>query len=692
MATLFQRITDIPRRGLGAFVILLLFSLPAVSAVQLTFSVESIGDDDWQVEGIALAIASSSQTSLSLEIGIESLQLPEDHGTLLDLQLRCDASYAADHWRCKDGHLSLDGSPVGAQSARWSGFWQDGGAFSISIPSLRVVGGSLGLTIERRAATMQVEMQAYRLSVGGLQALFDLPRLPRDWNMQGRLSGNLDFHVIEAGSSSAKGEFVVDQVNYASPDGTQAAENVVLRIDLEGREGSSGWQFDTTWRWPKGALYSDPLFFDTAEGIVTLAVSGAWAGEGALLEIASGSVQFGDALSLSGAGRIDLASADIRELTIAAHSDNADRVYGLFVQPFLLGTPADDMWLSGSVGFVLHFDGAGIEQAGLTLNGLTLNDRKQRFALHSTTGSVAWRRAADGAVSTVSTEGVTLLGITSGAFDAQAQFTADRVVLLEPVVVPLLNGRIALDRFELSGALVDGAKPKWTASAAVHDVSLEQLTRELKWQPFKGSLTAVLTDMQYIDRTFSIGGELRLQAFDGDIQISDLNIREPLGAVPILTADATLRDLNLRALTETFAFGRIEGQLDGDLADLRLVAWQPDRFNLHLYTSPNAKMRRRISQRAVENLTELGSGIPAGLSASFLRIFKEFSYDAIDVRIELDGDTAAVGGLAREDGGYYLVRGSGLPRIDVIGRNRRVAWHDLVERLQKIQVEGATIE
>jgi hypothetical protein len=333
-----------------------------------------------------------------------------------------------------------------------------------------------------------------------------------------------------------------------------------------------------------------------------------------------------------------------------------------------------------------------MEQAGLTLNGLTLEDRKQRFALQPTSGSVAWKRVADGSVSTVSTAGVTLLGIQSGAFEAQAQFAADRVTLLEPVVMPLLNGRIALDRFELTGALVDGAQPKWKASAAVHDVSLERLTSELDWQPFNGSLSAVLTDMQYVDRVFSIGGELRLKAFSGDIQVNNLSIRDPLGAVPILTADATLRGLNLTALTETFAFGRIEGQLDGDLEALRLVAWQPDRFDLHLYTPPNDKSRRRISQRAVENLTELGSGLPAGLSTSFLRIFEEFSYDAIDVRIQLEGDSAEVGGLARDDGGYYLVRGSGLPRIDVIGRNRRVAWKDLVERLQQIQVDGAKIE
>jgi hypothetical protein len=75
-----------------------------------------------------------------------------------------------------------------------------------------------------------------------------------------------------------------------------------------------------------------------------------------------------------------------------------------------------------------------------------------------------------------------------------------------------------------------------------------------------------------------------------------------------------------------------------------------------------------------------------------LGLFEEFGYSAIDLKIELRGDAASIDGLARDDGGYYLVRGSGLPRIDVIGRNRRVAWRDLVERLKEIQVEQAKIK
>ena len=41
--------------------------------------------------------------------------------------------------------------------------------------------------------------------------------------------------------------------------------------------------------------------------------------------------------------------------------------------------------------------------------------------------------------------------------------------------------------------------------------------------------------------------------------------------------------------------------------------------------------------------------------------------------------------------GYYIVRGSGLPRIDVIGSQRRVAWSRLVKQLQAIATSGGPV-
>ena len=41
-----------------------------------------------------------------------------------------------------------------------------------------------------------------------------------------------------------------------------------------------------------------------------------------------------------------------------------------------------------------------------------------------------------------------------------------------------------------------------------------------------------------------------------------------------------------------------------------------------------------------------------------------------------------MGGLDSRDGGYTIVRGAGLPRLTVVGHQRRVDWPVLVARLK----------
>lgn len=675
-----------------ALTFLLAWPIAANAAVGFSFDIRSIEGEDWGGEGIAVATRSDRSGQLSLDVRVARLRLPERQGDVADVHLVCaDLVWDTDRWRCDQGRLSAATSPVGAQDAGWSGYWHRDGSLALDISALGVAAGSIDLAIRYDKAGWRADAQLKRLEVAPVLDLLSPGAIPDDWQTRGRLGGQVVLHGQSA-MSRAEAQLVVDRLSFSAPDGTQAAENLIVRLDLRASARSTGWSFDAALRWPAGVLYSEPLYVDAKSVPVTLNAEGRYAPGSQRLELDAWTLGFAKAFKVSGAGRFDTADAAILELTVAAQADDAGPVYDLLLQPFLIGSAADDLAVTGSVGAVLHLDEDGVEQAGLTLNGLAMVDRRQRFALHRTDGSVAWQRRSVLSDSRLETKGVTLLGIRSGPFSASGAFVADRVSLSSPVVVPLLGGEVALDRFELTGALVRGKTPRWTASASVRDVSLEELTRELDWPPFSGTLTATLDDMSYADRLFSVGGGLRLSAFDGKIRVDDLRIQDPLGAVPVLGASATLRDLNLEALTRTFQFGLIEGRLDGDVDDLQLVAWQPDRFDLHLYTPDGDRSRRRISQRAVENLTELGSGVPAGLSSSFLSLFEEFSYDAIDVRIALRGDVAEIDGLAREDGGYYLVRGRGLPRIDVIGRNRRVAWRDLVDRLKQIQVEGARIE
>lgn len=665
----------------------------AAAGITVITTVDDIVGEDWRVDGIALSLVSERAQVIAVELTVDRFQLPAGQGELHEVTLSCTPIIIDDQgWRCEAGKLVAAKTPWAAQETGWSGAWRTDGSLQLHIPGLRLARGALDLTVTSDEKGWRAGLDAHRLVASSLARISDAVKLPRDWGVKGRVSGHVSAYGGAARRTDIDADLVLDGLNYASPDGSQAAENILTKIEAHAHSVGTSWQFTSKFRWPKGALYSDPVFIDASETALMIDTKGRYQPVGKRLQLNSWTVELLDTLKVSGTGEIDTAAWSVRDLTVAAHSDDASRLYTLMAQPFLIGTPADDMQVKGRVGFVLHFDTGGIEQAGLQLNGIVLDDRQGRFALRRTDGSVAWDRSASAPVSRLTTQGVELLHIRSGAFAVKFRFGADRIDLVEPVVIPVLGGQVTLDSFAMTGALVAGDVPQWTANASVRAVSLDQLTRQLDWQPFSGNLSGTLDRMHYRDQIFSIGGGLRVNAFGGTIAVDGLRIADPLGNVPILYADASLRGLDLDAVTKTFSFGRIQGRLDADLDDLKLAAWQPSAFDLHLYTPPDDDSRHRISQRAVQNLTELGSGLPGGLSAAFLSLFEDFSYDTIDLKIALRGNTATIDGLARPDGGYYLVRGSGLPRIDVIGRTRSVAWKDLLERLRQIQVEGVQIK
>lgn len=674
-----------------------LWLLAATAQAALSFSIalDDIVAPDWSAQGLSLSLAETEAGRYRVEIDVGSLVLPDDQGSVEGMHLDCEIERTgAGAWRCDDGSLKVGASPVGAQQGSWQGAFQSADAWQISIPTLDIARGQLALKVEGNGDAWTLRATPRRTTLTGLARLAGVD-LPRDWAIKGRASGSVRLTgrrgAGSAGIARVGAELVVDQVSYASPDGTQAAENVVLRGSLSARRRGDGWSFDSQLRWPKGAVYSDPLYLDAAKSTLLAKSSGQWRHAAERLRLDSWSLQLDETLGLSGIAAFEGPAFDLAELTVAAHSDDAGQLYRRLLQPFLIGTVADDLDVSGRVGFVLHLDRAGVEQAGLELTRLALEDRRGRFSLDHTSGTVAWDRAATVPDSTLTIDGAGVYRIPTGAFSIRVRFAGDRVELREPVVVPLLGGAVALDSFAMDGALVAGDRPGWEASASVRGVSLQQLTAALEWPTFNGHVTGELRDMRYRDGVFRVGGGLQLDAFGGRIRVENLALRDPFGSVPILDGDATMRGLSLEALTETFSFGRIEGRLDAEVRDLQLVAWRPDRFDLHLYTPANDDSRHRISQRAVENLTALGNNGAVALSGTFLRFFESFSYDRLMLRVDLQGQRARLDGLPHAGGGYYLVKGAGLPRIDVIGRNREVAWRDLVERLRRIQLKGAKV-
>jgi hypothetical protein len=113
------------------------------------------------------------------------------------------------------------------------------------------------------------------------------------------------------------------------------------------------------------------------------------------------------------------------------------------------------------------------------------------------------------------------------------------------------------------------------------------------------------------------------------------------------------------------------------------VDWSPVAFDARLQTDPAWKGKQRISQRAVKDISNVGgSGIAGGLQAKALAIFDDFGYERIGMACQLRDNVCTMDGVGPAGNGYIIVAGAGLPRIQVVGFQRRVDWPTLVARLE----------
>jgi len=68
-----------------------------------------------------------------------------------------------------------------------------------------------------------------------------------------------------------------------------------------------------------------------------------------------------------------------------------------------------------------------------------------------------------------------------------------------------------------------------------------------------------------------------------------------------------------------------------------------------------------------------------------LKIFENFSYKRIGWGCRLENGICEMRGAEPfGDGGYYIVKGGGLPRINIIGYNQQVDWRILLNRLKRV--------
>jgi hypothetical protein len=357
----------------------------------------------------------------------------------------------------------------------------------------------------------------------------------------------------------------------------------------------------------------------------------------------------------------------------------------VLVAPLLEQRGIAGVSLGGTARVALTADATGLSSIDLQLDRVGVGAATKGVRLDDVSGRIPWQR--DGGTMAQLRVGGAMLGrLPIGAFSLDVAMRGYdwRIAAAQ---IPVLDATLHLRDLAVQR---EAGQWRWETGADLEPVSMARLTELFGLPRMAGSLGATLPRVSYADRVLTLDGAMLIQVFDGYLRADALQLIEPLGRLPRLTANVEAHHLDLGQLTETFRFGRITGFVDASITGLELADWQPLAFDAQIASSPG-RYPKRISQRAVEDIAALGgAGATLAIQRSFLRFFDRFGYSAIGWRCVLRDGVCTMDGLEpAAGGGYVIVRGGGVPALNVIGYNRRVDWAELVSRLKRITAEGA---
>lgn len=676
-----------------ALALLCLLELGRVAASErLSIQVRSAAQPGWAAENLQLELdLRSGQAALR----IERLQLPPPVDELRQVVIACAAGQlTTSGLTCRQARFKAQHSRFGPITVRGDlRLDRQQQRLELTVLELPLAGGRLSGQLRWQAGVWSAQGQIAAVDLAqaaGLLARF-LP-LPAG-EISG--SGQVRYQLRGQAAQLVRGQIALATSNTAlsSSSGRVAAQDLALTLDISLQKQGPGLRFLAEGASEQGQLYVEPVFVDAGEHPFSFKAMGHWAADRQALHLTDLRLQQPGVLTAE--AMLDWqAGAGLQQLTVWLRQALLPGAYQLYAQPFLIGSAFDSLDSSGRLSGIIRLSQNALTSLRLSLEGLELVDSNHRFRLHQLDGVLRWHAQREPGLppSELRWSGGALGDIAFGATHSRLLTQGAAVELLEPLHLPVLDGGLDINTLRLER--LGSPDPRLQFDAVLSPIQLRPISRALGWPEFGGVIAGRLPAMRYQEGRLSLGGRLEIAAFDGHVYVENLEVEQPLGRIPRLRADIDIEQLDLLALTETFSFGRIEGRLSGRIDHLRLVNWQPASFDAHFYTPPGDRSRHRISQRAIENISSIGGG-GAGrlLSRGFLSFFKDFAYDRIGLRCILREDVCLMSGIEpAEHGGYYIVLGRLLPRVDVIGFQRQVSWPTLVEQLKSaIESRGPVV-
>lgn len=678
--------------------ILLVSSLSLNAADRLTLTLGDLGDETWQARSVILQADLQPHQDQYI-LSVEEIHHPALSGGLQMLRFDCQSGRIAhDRISCEKGvlDLTLDGQRLQGIISRinWNITTQ---AIDIKINNIKIAHGKLALSL-------QTKQQQWRLILEGkgldIQQLGTLHQRMADPVAEFSLAGNLDLWMKLQGQGTQllAGNSRVDfrGTNFSDTAGNYIGQGLAGSWQGQTSLVRGGWAGAQELALNAGELLTPQIYLSPATHPLSLETTYHYQTTQGLISLEPFSFNQPGRLSFTGGAEVSLLDEPhVRALDLTSETTEIAPLFRDNLLPVLASPPLEDLELAGKFSLNLSHQenitrvAVGLRDIHIEQGMQMRGDGRGQFALYGLDGEINWSNAAV-KESHLSWKGGHLFGdISLGAAILDMNLSGNRISLAKQATIPVLDGELRAENFELEQGATG---PKLHFQGYLTPISMAAISTAVGWPPLAGQLSGMIPGLSYEQGVIAVDGVALFQLFDGAIVVRDLKLDDLFGALPALSADLEFKDINLETLTRAFSFGKITGKLAGRVDDLRLEEWTPVSFDAAFATPADDDSRHRINQKAVDNISNLGgAGVSGAISRSFLRFFEEFGYDRLGISCRLERGICHMGGIENTDKGYYLVKGGGIPRIDIMGFNRKTDWQVLVSKLKQITSGGAPV-
>jgi len=676
--------------GLILTVVLVLISPTATALDGVSLDVGTIESRGWRLQGVHIGLTDLPNNPQKLTLTIDKLNLPLPFDDLNLIKIHCSSfTWQNNELLCTQGRAQIRSKRWQSPAAHFS-FHIRENHNTIKLTDLQLADGSVAIDAQEQNNQWQIQVDAKAMKTLTIQKL-----LPQPVHFELK-DGQINFKLSASGNQALLEEFnlttTLNGLTVQTRDGRFATEKATLLSKLEVQNDKDLWLWQSHTYFKGGALYIEPLYLEADRQSIVLDAQGTWNGMNKQVEIKSASYQHGRALALNGSAMVHYdKSITLEKADLSLHSDDLEKLSALYLTSFFEQTTLQGVTLAGTINADLSINQSALTSLTASVDKLAVKDTAERIRVEGGTGTINWSNSETfNQPSTFTWQQLQSYNLPIGPSRLSFLSRASSFKLLEKTQLPFLNGVIVIN--QLGWQAKKQQEPEVYFAGSLNNLSLEQWSKAVNWTPLSGTISGNIPRVEYSNKTLSLGGEIIIKVFDGDIKITKLASSGLFSNFPKFSSEVEINNLDLDQLTGKFKFGGITGKLSGFVRQLTMENWHPVTFYAWLGTPDDDNSRHRISQKAVKNIASIGGGGTSDiLSRSFLSFFETFGYDKIGLGCYLHDGVCQLMGIEARPQGYAIITGGGLPRIDVIGYNPRVDWNVLMERLSRISKSDEVI-